>query len=439
MQWRGGSLVMIASLAKDRNACCGMRRVETLGAGEHNDFVLREVNVSDKTSKTDIESAAETKNGSVPTRRKFLAASGAAAVGGAAAVAFPNVSRAETVTWTMQSGWPAGDIFHEFAEDYVRFVNEMSGGRLQINLLPAGSVVGALEIQDAILGGALDGGHGVTAYWYGKDKAASLFGTPPAFGWNADQFMGWVEYGGGQELYDELVQEVLGLDMVGFLYGPMPTQALGWFTEPIESAEQLEGMRYRTVGLAADLMEEFGAAVTILGGPDIVPAIDRGVIDGAEFNNPSSDKFLGFQDVSKHWMLQSYHQDCEVFEISFNKAKYDALPDELQAILKHGAKAAHADMSWKAQHRYPQDLHSLVDDHGVNLYITPDDILQAQLDAWDTVIERNSADNPFFGRVIESQMAWCRDTVGFFQVNEAPKQMAYRHFFGEPPFPVTRL
>jgi hypothetical protein len=229
------------------------------------------------------------------------------------------VARAQTQTWNIQSGWPSGDIFHEFAQDFVNKVNEMSGGRLQMNLLPAGSVVGALELQDAITGGALDGAHGVSAYWYGKNKAASLFGTPPAFGWNANQFLGWMKYGGGQELYDELVQDILGLDLVGFLSGPMPTQALGWFRDPITTPDELSGLRYRTVGLAADLMEELGAAVTILGGPDIVPALDRGVIDAAEFNNPYSDRHLGFQDVAKHWMLQSFHQDAEAFEISFNR------------------------------------------------------------------------------------------------------------------------
>ncbi len=373
-------------------------------------------------------------------RRSFLTKGVAtgAAVGAVAVTGFPNVARAQSVSWNMQSGW-AGDIFHEFAQDFVNKVNAMSGGRLTINLLPAGSVVGALELQDAIVGGALDGAHGVTAYWYGKNKAASLFGTPPAFGWNANQFLGWMKYGGGQELYDELVQDILGLDLVGFLSGPMPTQALGWFSEPITSASDIEGLRYRTVGLAADLMAEMGAAVTILGGGDIVPALDRGVIDAAEFNNPSSDRFLGFQDVSKTWMQQSFHQDAEAFEISFSKSRFEALDDDLQAVVRNAVEAASADMSWKLMLRYPQDYRGLVEEEGVNLYITPDEILQAQLDAWDVIIERESAQNEFFGRVIESQRNWVRDVVGYFLINEAPKEMAYNHFFGEPPFPVTRL
>ncbi len=396
-------------------------------------FSGSEMTMTDTTKPVAAEAATPAKD-----RRTFLKVGAAAAVGGTA-VAFPNVVRAQTTRFTMQMGWPSGDIFAEFANDYVNMVNTMSGGRLQITMLPAGAVVGALELQDAIVGGALDGAHGVTAYWYGKNKAASLFGTPPAFGWNANQFLGWMKYGGGQELYDELVQDVLGLDLMGFLTGPMPTQALGWFAQPITSAEELRGLRYRTVGLAADLFQELGTAVTILGGPDIVPALDRGVIDAAEFNNPSSDRHLGFQDVSKTWMLQSYHQDCEAFEISFNRTKYEALDDDLKAIIRHAGEAASSDMAWKAMARYPAAQRSLVEDHDVGLYITPDAILDAQLTAWDAVIENNSAENEFFAKVIESQKAWVRDVVGFDQINEAPKAKAYEHFFGSPPLPVTVL
>jgi TRAP-type mannitol/chloroaromatic compound transport system substrate-binding protein len=378
--------------------------------------------------KVDAEKSADTTGGGL-SRRKFLAAS-AAAVGGAATVGFPSISRAQTTTLNFQSTWPARDIFHEFASDYVRIVNEMSGGRLRVNLLPAGAVVGALQMQDAVISGALDGGHGVCAYWYGKHKAFSLFGTPPPFGWDAHQYLAWQKYGGGQELYNELLYDILRLDLVGFLTGPMPTQALGWFKEPMRSPDQLRGMKYRTVGLAADLMREFGAAVTIMGGGDIVPAMDRGLLDGAEFNNPSSDRLLGFPDVSKTWMLRSYHQDAECFEIIFNRRKYNGLPAELQAIIKYASEAASSDMYWKAMRRYPEDLEKMRTEQGVRTYITPDSILEAQLKAWDVVIARESEANPFFKKVIESQRAFCEKTVAFHLEGNAPKEPAYEHFFG---------
>lgn len=368
-------------------------------------------------------------DGGSRSRRQFLTAA-AASAGGAAALAMPNVSRAQdTIVLKFQSTWPQKDIFHEFAQDYVTKVNEMSGGRLRLDLLAAGAVVGALQMQDAVIAGALDGGHGVTAYWYGKHKAYSLFGTPPAFGWRANQMLAWVRYGGGQELYDELVQNILGLDLVGFFSGPMPTQPLGWFKNPIESADGLKNLKYRTVGLSADLNGVMGAAVTIMGGGDIVPAMDRGLLDAAEFNNPSSDKVLGFPDVSKVYMLQSYHQSAECFEIIFNKTKYNALPADLQAVLKYAAEAASADMSWKSADRYSKDLEDMRANQGVKTYQTPESVLQAQLDAWDQVIEAQSGD-AFFAKVIESQKSFAKRVVGFQLEFEVPQEQAFNHFFG---------
>jgi TRAP-type mannitol/chloroaromatic compound transport system substrate-binding protein len=360
------------------------------------------------------------------SRRRFLkTAAGAGAA--AAAIAMPSVSRAQTTTMTFQSTWPATDIFHEFASDYVNIVNTLSGDRLKLEILPAGAVVGALQLQDAIIAGALDGGHGVAGYWYGKNKAFSLFATPPAFGWNANQMLGWIRYGGGQELYDELVQQVLGLNLVGILNSPMPNQPLGWFANEITKPEDLNGLKYRTNGLAADMSQQLGIAVTILGAADIVPAMDRGLIDGAEFNNPTSDLLLGFPDVSKVYMVRSFHQASECFECIFNKTKFDALAPELQQILRYAADAASADMTWKAMNRYSTDLQK-IKDAGVRVIPTPEPVLQAQLDAWTKVVDTLSAD-PFFKKVIDSQRAWAQRVVGWEQEWEAPRGMAYKHFF----------
>jgi TRAP-type mannitol/chloroaromatic compound transport system substrate-binding protein len=361
-------------------------------------------------------------------RRSFLKGSAMAAAG-AAAIAMPNIARAqEAAVFKFQSTWPAKDIFHEFASDFVTRVNEMGGGRLKFELLAAGSVAKALEVHDAVLSGTLDGGHGVTAYWYGKHKSYSLFGTPPAWGWRANQMIGWMKYGGGQALYDELVQTILGLDLVGFLTGPMPTQPLGWFKQEITDPAQLTGMKYRTVGLSADLFKQMGAAVTIMGGGEIVPAMDRGLLDSAEFNNPTSDTLLGFPDVSKDYMLQSYHQSAECFEIILNKTKFNALAPDLQAIIRYAAEAASQDMSWKAMDRYSTSLQALKD-KGVKIHKTPDSVLQAQLAAWDKVIEAQSAADPFFAKVVESQKAWAKRVVGTQFDMEVDQRMAYDHFF----------
>ncbi len=365
----------------------------------------------------------------VASRRRFLKSAAMATASVSAVVAAPRVIRAQDVTvFKFQSTWSAKDIFNEYAQDYVNRVNEMAGGRLQLELLTAGTVVKAFELQQAVSDGILDGGHGVPAYWYGKHKGFSFFGTGPAFGFDANQLLGWFYYGGGRAFYDELVNDILGVNVVGFLTGPMATQPLGWFKEPVTGPEALNGLKYRTVGLSADLFTDLGAAVTVMPGGEIVPAIQTGTIDAAEFNNPSSDLLLGFVDVSKVYMLQSFHQPAECLEVIFNKDRYNALPADLQAILKYAAEAASADMSWKQQDRYSNDL-AAIRAAGVDVQVTPESVLQAQLESWDTLIAQLSSDE-YIARVIESQKAWAQRVVGFYAENQVSGAMAYQHFFG---------
>jgi TRAP-type mannitol/chloroaromatic compound transport system substrate-binding protein len=363
------------------------------------------------------------------SRRKFLA--GAAATTGAAITGFPLFSVAQTpISMRWQSTWPTKDIFHEYAQDYAKKVNDMSGGRLKIEVLPAGSVVKAFDLIDAVSKGTLDGGHGVTAYWYGKQSAMALWGSGPAGGMDANLVLAWHYYGGGKALLEEIYNS-LSLDVVSFLYGPMPTQPLGWFKKPVSKAADFKGLKYRTVGLSIDIFTGMGAAVNALPGAEIVPALDRGLIDAAEFNNASSDRLLGFPDVSKICMLQSYHQSGEQFEILFNKKKYDTLPDDLKNIIKYAVEAASQDLSWKAVHRYSQDYIELQTKDKVKFYKTPDSILQEQLNVWSKIVEKKSAENPLFKKVYESQMAFAERAVKWQQDTMVGSRMAYNHFFGK--------
>jgi TRAP-type mannitol/chloroaromatic compound transport system substrate-binding protein len=371
----------------------------------------------------------ETKRPSDPSRRKFLTTAATAGIG-AAALAAPQVARAqEPVTMKWQSTWPAKDIFHEFAQDFAAKVNTMSGGKLKIEVLPSGAVVKAFDLLDAVNKGTLDGGHGVVAYWYGKEAALALWGSGPAFGMDPNMLLSWHYYGGGKELLNEIYAN-LNMNVVSFLYGPMPTQPLGWFKKPIAKAEDLQGLKFRTVGLSIDIFSALGAAVNALPGAEIVPAMDRGLLDAAEFNNASSDKVLGFPDVSKICMLQSFHQCSEQFEILFNKAKYDALPEDLRAIITQAASASSADMSWKAIDRYSKDYEALKAD-GIKFYKTPDAVLKAQLDAWSKIIEKKSAENPMFKKVLESQKAFAQRAARWQGDTLVSMRMAYNHFFAE--------
>ena len=365
------------------------------------------------------------------SRRKFLKGGLAAAAVGTVAAGFPMVSRAAKPTVLKLQGAWGGGIFKEYAVDYVRRVNEMSGGSLKIDYLDVGAVVKTAEMQTAVHRGVIDGAHYVTAYWYSKNPAASLFGTGPCWGWTANQLLGWIHYGGGKELYEELMRDILKLDIVGFFSGPMPAQPLGWFRKEVNSVADMKGLKYRTVGLAANVMQEMGMSVVQLPGGEIQPAMERGLIDAAEFNNPTSDKDFGMQDVAKNYYLASFHQSQETFEIIFNSKKFNSLSKEHQAIIKYAAEAASSDMSWKAQDRYSKDLIALQKEYGVKVHRTSDDIMAAQLKAWDKVLVPFMKD-PFFAKVVESQKAWMK-RVGSYELTNAPDYRgAYEHYFGPP-------
>jgi TRAP-type mannitol/chloroaromatic compound transport system substrate-binding protein len=368
--------------------------------------------------------AAEAK----PARRRFLRAA-IGGVAGAAAMTAPMVSVAQSpIVLKMQGAWGAKDIFNEMAEEYVKRVNEMAGGRLRIDYLLAGAVVKPFEVMDATSKGVLDASHGVPVYWYGKSKVASLFGSGPINGCDAHQTLAWIHRGGGMQLYNELLQKI-NLDVVGFFAMPMPTQPLGWFKKPIKESSELKGLKYRTVGLAADLFQAMGSRVTQLPGGEIMPALEKGVIDGFEYNNPTSDMRFGAQDVLKNYMMGSFHQAMEFFEIAFNKKKWATIPKDLQAILQYAAEAASSANWWTAMDNYSRDLDELRNKHKVNVIRTPKSVMAEQLKAWDVLTKKLSDEDPFFAKVVESQRAWAKRVAYYMFVNEADYRLGYEHIF----------
>jgi len=360
------------------------------------------------------------------TRRKFL---GGAAVGVAAIGAPSIVSAQGPISMRWQSTWPSKDIFHEFAQDYAKKVNDMTGGDLRIEVLPAGAVVPAFGLLEAVTKGTLDGGHGVLVYHYGKQTALALWGSGPGFGMDATMLLAWHKYGGGKELLEKLYGSI-GANVVSFPYGPMPTQPLGWYKKPITKADDFKGLKFRTVGISIDVFQGLGAAVNALPGGEIVAAMDRGLLDAAEFNNASSDRALGFSDVSKVCMLQSYHQNAEQFEIMFNKDKYNALPEKMRAIIFNAVEAASYDMSVKAVDRYSKDYVDLQTKDNVKFYKTPDSVLQKQLDIYDDVVKKKAAENPLFKEIVQSQIAFAKRAVQWEQDTVVNRRMAYNHYFG---------
>jgi len=371
----------------------------------------------------------QTKVHEKPARRRFL--KGALAVGAGAAtgsLAAPSINAQSPIVVKMQTSWSASDIFTDFAKEYVDRVEAMSGGRLKVDLLPAGAVVAAFQVLDAVNDGVLDASHTVPVYWYGKNKAASLFGTGPVFGGSATTMLAWFKAGGGKELYQELTQEIMGLNVYGFYGFPMPAQPFGWFKEPVMTAADLEGFKYRTVGLAADLLQRMGMSVAQLPGGEIVPAMERGVIDAFEFNNPTSDSRFGAQDVAKNCFLSSYHQASESFEFLFNKDFFDDLPEDLQAILEYGVEAASTANTSTALDTYSADLVKLQEESGVTVHRTSKEILDAQIKAWDELIPILEED-AFMKRVLDSQRAWVERVVFYELMNAPDYALAYKHYF----------
>jgi len=364
-----------------------------------------------------------------PSKRKFFKTAAATGAVAAATLAMPSIAKAAT-TLKVQAAW-GGGIFLENAQAYVKRVNEMSGGSLKIDLLPVNSVVKTSQMQDAVHRGVLDGAHYVPAYWYSKSPAASLFGTGPCWGWSAQELLGWIQYGGGMQLFNELMGS-LGLDLVSFFNSPMPAQPLGWFKEQIKKSSQMKGLKYRTVGLAADVLGEMGMSVVQLPGGEIQPAMKSGLIDAAEFNNPTSDSDFGMQDVSKHYHLASFHQSQEAFEVTFNKKKFSGLAPELQKILEYASEAENSNFFWHNTLRYADDLVKLKNKLGVNVYRTPDGVMADQLKAWDVITDKFSKKDPFFAKVVKSQKAYAKKVMAYLLLNQPDYGLAYRHHFGEP-------
>ncbi len=366
------------------------------------------------------------------SRRGFLKKAAVAGGAAAATLGFPMVAKAQgPITMRWQSTWPSKDIFHEYALDFAKKVNDMTGGDVKIDVLPAGAVVPAFGLIDAVSKGTLDGGHGVLVYHYGKQNALALWGSSPAYGMDANMLLSWHKYGGGKQLLQKLYQSI-GINVVSFPYGPMYTQPLGWYKKPITKPDDFKGLKFRTVGISIDLFQGLGAAVNALPGGEIVPAMDRGLLDAAEFNNATSDRILGFADVSKVCMLQSYHQNAEQLEITFNKTKFDALADKLKAIIENAVEAASADMSWKSIDRYSKDYIELQVKDKVRFYKTPDSVLQKQLEIFDQVEAKYSAQNPMFKEIAASQKAFAARAVKWDLDTNVSRRMAYNHYFAKP-------
>lgn len=324
---------------------------------------------------------------------------------------------AQAVKLRFQSTFVPGTWDFMWGENFVKRINQVLAGKVEIKLEAAGAVVPAFEILDAVNKGVLDGGVGWSGYWVGKNTAFSLFAsaTGGPFGMNSWDHVSWMFAGGGNELYRELLAK-LKYDVIWFPIWSEMNEPLGWFKKPIRGVADLKGLKMRAAGLAAEVFKEFGVSVVVLPMGEIMPALERGVIDATEFSDPHSDMKLGFQDICKYYYLPGIHQPTGVGEAYFNKAKWNKLPAEVRATIEIIANEAML-LNWcKAWKMNYEALEELEKKHGVKVMETPKEILVEFLKAWDKVAARESAKNPDFAKVYESQRKFASKHVPFQRI-----------------------
>ncbi len=369
-------------------------------------------------------------------RRRFIVTASAAAA--FPALGFPRIVKAQVArTMRFQGAWSPNDPFHEYALDFAKRVNDLAGGELAIQMLPAGAIVTPAALFDAVSKGTLDGAHTALVNDYARNPALALWGAGPAFGMDANMLLAWHRLGGGKALLAR-IYDAAGGNVQAFLYGPMFTQPLGWYQRPIGKVADFKGLRFRTIGLAEEVFAEMGAVVKALPADEIVPAFRDGQLDGAAFNNLSSDRGLGLPEVTKLCMLQSFHRNAEQFEILFNRSRYERLPAPLRTVVENAVDAASAELSWKAIDRLSRDYVDLQVGVKVKFYKTPDAILEKQLDLYDQVVMKQAAGNPLFKAVVDSQRAFAARVVRWDMDNNVNRRMAFNHYFLPKAAPTGR-
>lgn len=351
----------------------------------------------------------------------------------AQAQAPPAPTAARPLTWNVAASWPPTDpAFSMNLKPLADRVEKMSGGRLKWTVHPAGAVVPAFEVLDATHRRVVDAAHSCSYYWVGKHKAAHLFTGAPGgpFGMDLWDFYGWMYHGGGWELLQEFYQQVLRLDIVAFPVITSNPQAMGWFRRPFKTVDDLKGLKYRVPGVIADLYREFGMAPVNLPGGEIVPALERGVIDGAEWAFPLADQMMGFQDVLKYYYLPGMHETTTTCELEVNRKAWEALSPDLQAIVRAAVDQTYLEFWARITKENSTLLKDLKDKHKVNVMKTPPQVHQQVLKAWDRLAEKEARD-PFFRKVYDSMRAYAGNVVPYRKLMWGAVETARDYYWEE--------
>jgi TRAP-type mannitol/chloroaromatic compound transport system substrate-binding protein len=314
----------------------------------------------------------------------------------------PAPATAQTpIRWKVQSAWPPTSIVQDAAKLLVETIDKTSGGRLKIELSPAGAVVPPFEIQDAVSRGVLDGGHTTPGYIIGKLKAFIPLTHGPLFGMDFIDYYGWYWEGGGHELLQEAYQQKLKMNVVSFQVHPEGPQAMGWFRKEIRTFNDIKGQRYRIYAAGAEVYNKLGIASVTLAGGEIVPALERGAIDGADWISCYDDKILGIDKVAKFHYAPGMHEPTTVGEFIINKGKWDALPADLKEVVKTSVQASYWNHFVRFQEKTAKACQELLAS-GVKIIKTTDELNKRFLTAYDEVSGEWAKDD-FYKKVVDSQ------------------------------------
>jgi TRAP-type mannitol/chloroaromatic compound transport system substrate-binding protein len=349
-------------------------------------------------------------------RRKFLAVASAALAAGAVVAAAPAVAQQKEFRWKLQSANPSGTPHDVLLKTFATNVDKMSAGRLKIEIMPSGAIVSPNEILDAVSKGLVDAGQWWTHYAIGKHPAGGLFSAPlggSASGLDQNTHIAWYLKGGGRELYVEYYTKMLRADVMPFLYAPDGPEALGWFKKPITSVNDFKNLRFRiSSGLPSQVLKEIGGVPMNLAAAELIPAAERGVIDGVEWINPANDIKVGLQDVFKYYSIQGLHQAIDIADVMFNGRKWRELTPDLQAIVEVAMTTSLYEAQMYFIHENAKALQEL-QAKGVTMFDAPADYAPAWIAASKKVLGELEQKNEFFKKVLDSQRAFAKVVVPY--------------------------
>lgn len=317
--------------------------------------------------------------------------------------------------WRMVTTWPKNfPGLGTTAEEFAGMVNRMSDGRLTIHVHGAGEIVPAMGVFDAVSSGSVEMGHGGAYYWRGKAAASQFFTTVP-FGMNAQEMNAWLTHGDGLTLWRELY-EPFGL--IPFAAGNTGIQMAGWFNKEINTLDDLRGLKMRIPGLAGEVFNRAGGTSVNIPGGELYTALQTGVIDAAEWVGPANDLAFGFHQVAKYYYYPGWQEPGSTLELIVNKRAFESLPDDLQAIVTHAARAANQDMLDLYTATNNAALETLVNDHGVQLRRLPDDVLNKLRRITEQVFIEQAAQDPVFNKVWQSYKTFQAKADAWHKVSE---------------------